>query len=83
MIDAHRRRLGHAECAGGQDPAVTGNYPSVAINENRDDETENLDALGDLPDLLLLYRRGFAGSSVSWSIARWTIEMRGARLVAS
>jgi len=42
MIDAHRRRLGHAECAGGQDPAVTGNYPSVAINENRDDETENL-----------------------------------------
>jgi len=33
--------------------AVTGNYLAVAINQDRDDETENRDALGDLPDLFL------------------------------
>jgi hypothetical protein len=32
---------------------VTGNYLAVAINQDRDDETENRDALGDLPDLFL------------------------------
>ena len=53
MIDAHRRHLGHAERAGSQDPAVTGNYLATAINQDRDVETESLDALGELPDLLL------------------------------
>src|SRR5262249_51903110 len=53
MIQAEGRHLGHAERAGGQDPAVTGNYPSAAIYQDRDNETESLDALRELPDLLL------------------------------
>ena len=53
MIEAQSWHLGDIEHAGRQDSAVTGNYLAVAINQDRDDETENLDALGDLPDLFL------------------------------
>ena len=53
MIEAHCRDLGHADCATGQSSAVTADYPSIAINQDRDNKTEFLDARRDLPDLFL------------------------------
>ena len=51
MIDAHRRNLGDTERLGGQGSAVTADGLAVTIDQDRDIETENSDALGDLPDL--------------------------------
>src|SRR4029077_20649898 len=53
VIEAQSWYLNDIEHAGSQDSAVTGNYLAVAINQDRDDEPEKLDALGDLPDLFL------------------------------
>ena len=53
VIEAQRRHLGHAELAAGEQPAVPGDHVAVAIDQDRDIEAESLDAVGDLPDLLL------------------------------
>jgi len=52
VFEAQRRHLGPAEFAGGQEPAMPANHVAMAVNQDRDIKTENLDALGNLPDLL-------------------------------
>src|SRR6516164_1080651 len=53
MIEAHRRHLLPAELARGKQPAVAGYDISVVINQDRNIEAKGLDAVSDLPDLLL------------------------------
>jgi hypothetical protein len=53
MIEAQRRHLSQTELAAGGEATVAANYVVVAINQDRDIEAEGLDAVGDLPDLLL------------------------------
>ena len=52
VFEAQRRHLDPAEFAGGQEPAMPANHVAMAVNQDRDIKTENLDALGNLPDLL-------------------------------
>ena len=52
VIQAQGRHLGPAELLGGEQPAVTGDHVAVAIDQDRDIEVKNPDAVGDLPDLL-------------------------------
>jgi hypothetical protein len=54
--EAKGRDLFHAEELGGLDPAVPGNDLAVVTDEDRIIESEPLDALGDLLDLLLRVR---------------------------
>src|SRR6266851_5216580 len=58
MIEAERRRLGNAELAAGEQPAMSGDHLAVAINQDRDNEAKDLDAVSDLPDLLLAVQAG-------------------------
>ena len=53
VIEAQCRHLGHAELAAGEQPAMPGDHIAVAVDQDRDIEAEGLDAVGDLPDLLL------------------------------
>ena len=53
VIEAEGRHLGNAELAAGEQPAVPGDHVAVAIDQDRHVEAESLDAVGDLPDLLL------------------------------
>jgi hypothetical protein len=53
VIEAQRRRLGDAEFAAGQEPAMTSFYVEIGIDQHWHIEAEGLDAVGDLPDLLL------------------------------
>ena len=52
VIEARRRHLGHAELAGCKQATMTADHVAVGIDQDRDIETECLDAAGDLPDLL-------------------------------
>jgi hypothetical protein len=53
MIEAKCGRLGNANFATGEVPAVTHDYVTVAIDQDWDIEAESLDAVGNLPDLPL------------------------------
>jgi hypothetical protein len=53
VIEAQCRHLGHSEQAACQQPTVPGDNLAVVIDQDRDIKAEGLDALGDLPDLLL------------------------------
>jgi hypothetical protein len=53
VIEAQRRDLAPAELTTRAEPAVPGDHVVVAIDQDRDVEVESLDAIGDLPDLLL------------------------------
>jgi hypothetical protein len=52
VIEAQGGQLGDAEVAGGQEPAMPTNHVAMAVDEDRYIKTEDLDAIGDLPDLL-------------------------------
>jgi len=52
VIEAQGGHLGDAEFAGGHEPAMPTNHVAMAVDEDRDIKTEDLDAIGDLPDLL-------------------------------
>src|SRR5260370_39033928 len=58
MSEAERRRVGNAELAAGEQPAMSGDHLAVAINQDRDNEAKDLDAVSDLPDLLLAVQAG-------------------------
>jgi hypothetical protein len=70
VIQAQGWHLGDAEQLGGEQPAMAGDDVAVAVGQDRDNEAEKLDAIGNLPNLLLLWRLGLAGSSLSWSTGR-------------
>jgi hypothetical protein len=53
VIETERRYLAAAELAASEQPAVTGDHVELGIDEHRDVKAEGLDAVGDLPDLLL------------------------------
>src|SRR6516162_9516106 len=53
MLETQGRHLGHAEFATCQKPAMPSDHVVVAIDEDRHIEAKGLDAVGDLPDLLL------------------------------
>ena len=53
MIEAQGRYLGHAAQLGGEQPAMAGDDVAVAIRQDRDIEAERINAVEDLPDLLL------------------------------
>jgi hypothetical protein len=53
VSEAQRRDLAPAELTTRAEPAVPGDHVVVAIDQDRDVEVESLDAIGDLPDLLL------------------------------
>src|ERR1700730_2313483 len=53
VIEAQGRHLGHAELAAGAQTAMPTNHVEVSIDQDRYIEAEGLDAIGDLPDLLL------------------------------
>ena len=52
MIQAQGWHLGDAEQLGGEQPAMAGDDVAVAVGQNRDNEAEKLDAVGNLPNLL-------------------------------
>jgi hypothetical protein len=52
MFKADCRRLGSPQLAAGKQPPMTGDNLEVGVDQNRDIESEGLDAAGDLPDLL-------------------------------
>jgi hypothetical protein len=51
VIEAQGWDFGDAEFGAGRQPAVTRDYVQVAINQDRDIETEHSNAFGNLPDL--------------------------------
>jgi hypothetical protein len=53
VIEAQRRHLGNTEFAAGEQPPVPRNHIVIAIDQDRDIESEGPDAVGDLPDLPL------------------------------
>jgi len=53
MIETQGRHLGPAELSTGEEPAVTRDDVEIGIDQHRHIEAESLDAVGDLPDLLL------------------------------
>jgi hypothetical protein len=53
VIEAQRRDLAPTELTTRAQPTVPGDHVVVAIDQDRDIEVEGLDAIGDLPDLLL------------------------------
>ena len=53
VIEAKGRHLAPAELAASEQPAVTGDHLIVTIDQDWDIEAKGLDAVGDLPDLLL------------------------------
>ena len=77
MFEAQRRHRSHAKLASGEQPAMPGDDPALAIDQDRHVEAKNPDAVGDLPHLRLC-RRGFDGSGLSVSIARKTIAIGAA-----
>ena len=66
VIEAQRRHLAHAELTTREQAAVTGDDIVLAINQDRDIEVENSDAVGDLPYLL---------SAVAVRIGRVRLEL--------
>jgi ParB-like chromosome segregation protein Spo0J len=52
VIEAQRRRLGHAQLAAGSEATVPCDHVAIAIDQDRHIEAKGLDALGNLPDLL-------------------------------
>ena len=61
MGQAQRRHAVHAEQLGGLDPAMAGDDLAVVADQHRIGEAEPLDAVGDLPNLLLGMGAGIAG----------------------
>jgi hypothetical protein len=53
VIEAQRRHLSYAEQAACEKPTVPGDNVALAVDQNWDVEIKGLDAVGNLPNLLL------------------------------
>src|SRR5215831_11941017 len=54
MIEAEGRHFGNPELTAGEQSAMPGNHVEISIDQDRHIETEGFNAIGDLPDLLLV-----------------------------
>src|SRR5207302_10162702 len=61
VIEAQRRHLAPAQLPAGAEPTVPGDYVVVGIDQDRDIEAEDFDAVGYLTDLLLAVAPGVGG----------------------
>jgi hypothetical protein len=70
VIETQGGHFAPAQLAAGQQPAMSGDDPVFAIDQDRYIEAEGLDTIGDLPDLLPAVPPGVRGIGLSCSIGR-------------
>ena len=65
MIEPNGRNLVPPEPLGSKKPPVAGDYIAFGVDQQRDIETEGLNALGNLTDLLGAVLAGLPGSGLN------------------